>query len=156
MELSLRLKRLFSLSSYPAWLAWLPSEYPSLGTAFLAWRKRLLFALVVPFVLLAVFVILAQYAPSPKPAQVAFAIAILTMWPFCLLPVTALSCHLAFLAIRVLRAAPSPSSGGPRSPFAQWRLRSFVALLLVLAVVGAISIVPWLLVVYQLAPTWLA
>lgn len=148
MERAPRLKRLFSLSSYPPWLAWLPSESATLGLAFLAWRKRVLFAFLVPFVLLALFVISAKYAPSPKPAQFTFAVAILAIWPLCFLPVSVWSCRLAFLAIRVLREAPS--SGGARSSLGRSRLGSFAALLLVLAVVGAVLVVPWFLVVRQL------
>lgn len=153
MELVLRLKRLFSLSSYPPWLAWLPSESPGLGTAFLAWRKRVLCAFLVPFVLLALFVLLARLSPSSKPAQFAFAVAILAIWPLCLLPISAWSFRLALLTIAVLRSAPS--SGGAR-PGGRLRLRSFAALLLVLAAIGAVAVVPWILVVYQLAPAWLA
>ena len=105
----------------------------------------------MPFTLFTAFVLTAKYATSPKPAQIVFAIAVVTAWPLCLLPVCAWSCGFALLCFRVLGTQPPHHA---RSSFNRTRLWAFFLTVCGIAALAAATAITWGLLIAELAPIW--
>lgn len=105
----------------------------------------------MPFTLFPAFALTATYATSPKPGQIVFAVAVLTVWPLCLLPVSAWSCRLALLCFRRLGAQASHHEG---PSFDRTRLWAFALTVSAIAALAAATAIPWAVLITQRAPIW--